>query len=122
MRRIFPLCVLLFSHAVWSQQQTYDIFTFTPPKGWKKTTADNTLVFDTVNKVKRTWGRVAILKSTASKGSLQADFQSDWQELAVKPHGVSSAPLAVDTQTIEGWKVQSGLGKFVFNKTRLHFR
>lgn len=115
MKRIFILCTLLFSHASWSQQ-TYDMLTFTPPKGWKKTTAENSLSFDTINNSKRTWSRISVLKGTASKGMPQADFDSDWQDLAVKAHGVSSAPLAIDTQTIDGWKVQSGLGKFVFNK------
>lgn len=111
------LFILLFLKVeAFAQQQTFDLLTFTPPKGWKKTTANNTVAFDTVHEARRTWSRVALWKSTTSKGSLQADFDSDWQELAVKAHGVSATPLATDTQTIEGWKVQSGLGKFVFNK------
>lgn len=115
MKYLLPLLLFLKIDAV-AQQQTYDLLTFTPPKGWKKTALNNTLSFDTVHKAKQSWCKVALWKSTTSKGSLQADFESDWQELAVKPHGVSATPLALDTQTIEGWKVQSGMGKFLFNR------
>jgi hypothetical protein len=117
MKQLALLAISIACASVLSaQQQTYDLLTFTPPKGWKKTTAENTLAFDTINKVRRTWSKVALWKSTTSKGSVQTDFESEWQELAVKPYQVSSTPLAVDTLTIDGWKVQSGLGKFVFNK------
>lgn len=102
-----------------AQKQTYDIFTFTPPKGWKKEVLENTFGLSTINNKNKTWAQIGIVKSTASKGSIDADFESEWRELIVKPYqqyGVAEQPLGLDTQSLNGWKVRTGLGKFVFNK------
>ena len=116
MKTVILFFTFIISMPAWSQQQSYDMLHFTPPKGWKKTAATNSLSFDTVNNTKKSWARIAVWKSTTSKGNLQADFESDWQDFAVKKYSVSSSPLAIDTLTVDGWKVKSGMGKFVFNK------
>ena len=54
--------------SVFSQQQTYDLITFTPPPGWTKKVMENSIVFSTTDQVKRTWAQVLIVKSTESKG------------------------------------------------------
>lgn len=101
-----------------AQQQTYDIISFTLPKGWKKENVQNALQLSTTNNKNRTWAQIGIYKSTASKGSVDADFENEWNELVVKPYqqyGVSSQPLGIDTQLVNGWKVWTGMGQFVFN-------
>lgn len=111
--------VCLFALASLAQKQKYDLFTFTPPKGWKKDSQANYVQFSTTNKTKRTWAQIGVIKSTTSKGSIDADFESEWNELIVKPYkqyGVTNQPLGIDTQTYNGWKICTGLGKFVFNK------
>lgn len=77
------------------------------------------LGFSTINTAKRSWCQLALIKSTASKGSTAADFDSEWEELVVKPYkdyGMSDQPLATDTQTLLGWQVRSSMGRFLFNK------
>jgi hypothetical protein len=98
-----------------AQQQTFDIFTFTAPKKWTKDTKENTVFFTTTDNVKRTWAQIGFVKSTASKGSIAADFESEWKELVMTRYGVQGEPLATDTQTFHGWKLYTGLGKFLFN-------
>lgn len=118
MKARFVLVFLICSSLVDAQQQTYDIFTFTPPKGWKKNNQQNFVGFSTTNNTEKTWAQVSIIKSTISKGSIEADFESEWKELVVKPYkeyGVTEQPLGIDTQTFNGWKLWTGLGKFVFN-------
>lgn len=101
--------------SVFSQQQTYDLITFTPPPGWTKKVMENSIVFSTTDQVKRTWAQVLIVKSTESKGSIENDFVSEWNEFAVRPHNVSAKPLETDAQMFNGWNLFSGMSKFFFN-------
>jgi hypothetical protein len=118
MRKGIILLFLLCSLCALSQQQTYDLISFTPPKGWKKNEKENVISLSITNKKTKSWAQISIIKSTTSKGSVDADFESEWQELIVKPYqqyGVSAQPLGIDTQSLNGWKVWTGLGQFVFN-------
>ncbi len=115
-----PICLilllLLFTQcSATAQQQTFDIFTFTPPNKWNKAAKENSLIFSTIDNSKRTWAQIDFVKSTASKGTIDADFENEWKELVMKRYGVQGEPLAIDTQTFHGWKLYTGLGKFLFN-------
>src|SRR5512145_22661 len=107
------LFFLLFHLAACAQQQSFDIFTFTPPKKWTKAAKENSLLFSTTDNSKRTWAQIDFVKSTASKGTIDADFQNEWKELVMNRYGVQGEPLATDTQTFNGWKLYTGLGKFL---------
>ncbi|HYF30216.1 MAG TPA: hypothetical protein VD993_03760 [Chitinophagaceae bacterium] len=118
MKAFVFLLLMACSLSPCAQQQTYDLITFTPPAGWKKGDLKNVISFSTTNNTTRAWAQIGIIKSTTSKGSVEADFESEWKELIIKPYqqfGVSEQPLGIDTQTFNGWKLWTGLGKFVFN-------
>lgn len=115
MKLLYIFLFLFVQCSTKAQQQTFDIFTFTPPQKWSKTSKENSLLFSVTNNSQRTWAQIDLLKKTASQGTAEADFKSEWQELVVKRYGVTSEPLAIDTQTYQGWKLYTGLGKFVFN-------
>jgi hypothetical protein len=116
MKNIFLLCVFSLPVAfVLGQKQTYDLVSYTAPKGYKKE-VNKSMTFYTVSDAeKKTWCRISIVKSTISKGSIDADFESEWQELAVRNYD-PSAPVPGEVAEAEGWKIKSGLGKFVFDK------
>jgi hypothetical protein len=119
MKNLLFAVILFIYIPSFSQQLTYDIITFTQPKGWKKENLENVLSLSTTNNKTKTWAQIGIIKSTASKGSIDTDFESEWKELIVKPYqqyNVSEQPLGVDTQSLNGWKVCTGLGQFIFNK------
>lgn len=114
--KYFILILLnLLAYAALAQEQSYDLLTFTAPRGWNKTSLENAIGFSTTDNTKQTWAQISIVKSTASKGSIENDFQSEWNELAVKPYKVSDEPISIDKQIFNGWKFWTGLGKFVFN-------
>jgi hypothetical protein len=115
MKSTYVLFFLLFHLAACAQQQSFDIFTFTPPKKWTKAAKENSLIFSTKDNSKRTWAQIDFVKSTASKGTIDADFENEWKELVMNRYGVQGEPLATDTQTFNGWKLYTGLGKFLFN-------
>jgi hypothetical protein len=118
MKARLVLILLLCNSFARAQQLNYDIVSFTPPKGWKKSSFENAIGFSTTDNKTKTWAQIGIVKSTASKGSIDADFENEWKELVVKPYqeyGVSIQPIGIDTQTFNGWKRWTGLGQFVFN-------
>lgn len=109
------MLLTLLAYTGLAQEQKYDLLTFTPPTGWTKTTMENVIGFSVSDNKKNTWAQISIVKSTASKGSIDNDFISEWKELAVKPYKVSDQPVSIDKQVFNGWKVWTGLGKFDFN-------
>ncbi|OSZ77357.1 hypothetical protein CAP36_13235 [Chitinophagaceae bacterium IBVUCB2] len=112
-RLIHLFFLLLLCGTAHSQQQTYDIFTFNAPKKWNKAAKENNLIFSITDNSNRTWAQIDLLKSTASKGSIYADFQNEWKDLVMTRYGVSGEPLTIDSNTYMGWKLYTGLGKFL---------
>ena len=123
MKKIVLFCILsLFVVAMvpvslFAQKETYDLITYSPPKEWKKEVKENSLLYTTVNKKNNSWCQVGILKSTTSKGSIDKDFDSEWQELVAKQYHPAGKPQLTEVQEANGWKVLAGVGKFVFNKS-----
>src|SRR5690606_14696034 len=85
------------------------------PAGWKKEEKGNLLAFIKTDKKKKTWCQIYILKSTASKGDIETDLQSEWQELAVKNYKLANAAAFSAVEESEGWKMKTGMEKFMFN-------
>lgn len=112
--KLFILSIaVLVSLQTAAQKQSYDIVTFSAPKGWKKSALSNATTYSVTDKAKNTWAQIIIVKSTASKGTIDADFVNEWEELVAKPYNAGQ-PLATDTVSIPGWKMASGLSQFEF--------
>ena len=52
-----------------------------------------------------------------SKGNIDRDFESEWQDLVVKTYHPSGAPQMYPEQESEGWKMKTGSAGFMFNKS-----
>lgn len=110
------LCLLVsFAATTQAQKETFDLIKFQPPANWKKETKESMLVYNTTNKKDRTWCQVAIVKSTISKGTIEQDFASEWQELVVKNYQPIEGPGEQEAQEADGWKIKTGEGKFNFS-------
>ena len=126
MKRIILFCLL---SSIWatllSQKQTFDLTNFTAPakkdarlpdgQGWKKETKENLISYTATNSKKNTWCQIGIYKSTTSKGSIEQDFESEWQLLIAAPYKITDAPQVNEVQEADGWKIKAGAGKFMFN-------
>ncbi|GAB2826226.1 hypothetical protein GCM10027043_29740 [Ferruginibacter profundus] len=97
-----------------AQKASFDIVSYTVPKGWKKEVKENFTSFTIADKKNNTWCQISIVKSTASKGDIEKDFDSEWQELIVKSYKVTDAPQVNPVQEADGWKIKAGGGKFIF--------
>ena len=116
MKKILFCCLAFIAFsAVRAQKETFDIISYTPPSGWEKAETENLLSYTITDKTTSTWCRINIVKSTVSKGSIDLDFESEWNEMIVKSYGVKETPQQNDIVEADGWKIKAGAGKFIFN-------
>lgn len=76
-----------------AQTEKYDGVIYVAPKGsgWKKETANNFLSYTHVGAGKK-WCQLLIFKRTAGKGSIEKDFESEWNDLTAKQLQIISGP------------------------------
>jgi len=107
----------IFAGSTFAQKQTFDLITYTPPQGWTKNVEENLISYTTTDSKTNTWCRILVIKSTISKGTIQADFESEWQELIVKNYNPIDKRKENAIQEAEGWKIKAGSSKFTFNNS-----
>lgn len=119
MKKLFILFLLhLFVSSAYCQQQTFDLIKYAVPAGagWKKDAKPDVIVYSNVDQGAKTWCQIALYQSTISKGSIEADLQNEWNELAAKPLQIREPMQASEIKQEEGWKIRSASGKFNFNQ------
>ncbi len=115
MSKIVLLSLLItLAGKAFAQQQTFDLITFTPPKGWTKNVEETLVSYTITDNKTKSWCRINVIKSTISKGTIEADFESEWQDLIVKNYHPTDDPEVNEIQEAEGWKIQAGKSKFTF--------
>lgn len=110
---IILFCMLLTN--LFAQKETFDLITYTPPAGWKKDVTENIINYIITNKMNNSWCQIGIIKSTISKGTIERDFESEWQDLVVKNFKPADAPQMNEVHETDGWKIKEGVAKFKFN-------
>ncbi len=117
MKTAVSFFLLLFACSSFAQQnETFDLATYTTPKGWKKTSNTNDVIsYAITNNQTGTYCQIGIYRSTGSKGNLQADFDSEWQELIVKTYKPTAIPKLVPSASENGWDAQGGAAPFEFS-------
>jgi hypothetical protein len=116
MKKILLLIlVVVISTIVQAQQQTFDIVTYTPPKGWKQEIKDNLVSYTTIDKKKKTWCQIGVYKSTPSNGDRNKDFENEWTTLAVQPFNITDTPSISELVETEGWTIRSTSAAFKNN-------
>src|SRR5690242_19427682 len=91
-----------------AQKQTYDLVSYNPPAGWKKEVKTNLTVYTMTDNKKNSWCQIFLVKSTTSKGSIEADFESEWRELAITNYKPTGTPNISEVQEADGWKIRAG--------------
>lgn len=113
---ILHLLFLLPVSSLWSQETVYDLFTFTPPEGWVKTENTGSITYSITDPKSKNWCQLILCKKLSSTGSIESDFQAEWNDLILKNYAGTGAPLQSQTEEADGWKVCTGSGKWVYNK------
>jgi hypothetical protein len=110
---IFLLAMI--TNLLFAQREVYDFVSYTPPKGFTKEVKANTYTCYTgTNKQKKSYCRIFVMLSTASKGGIKEDFDSEWQELVVKNYSLTEGPQITEMPDTNGWKIIKGIGKYSF--------
>ena len=113
---ILLLCFNASIANVFAQQQTFDLTTFTPPNAWKEEVkAGSHTSYSIINQENKTYCQIFIMLSTASKGGIKEDFESEWQTLVAKQYGITDSALLTEPITENGWQVLGGVGFFTSN-------
>jgi len=99
---------LFAAQPIFGQTETIDIVQYTPPKGWAKTFKEGAVVFTDINKTTNAFCVLTVYASTASTGSPQRDFASEWSQLVVKPFKADGNPTTQVQTTPEGWQATVG--------------
>lgn len=113
MKKLF---VFLFfcstGNVVLSQQQIFDLATFTPPKGWKKQNTEAVMQFTKEDPAKGTHCLITLYKAIPGKPGSKENFDLAWETLVKEMVTVSVVPQMQPVETENGWEVQSGFAPF----------
>ncbi len=119
MKKIMLFSVFCTSVAIsFAQKETYDLATYIPPVNWKKEVTDFAVGYSRANNKDTSWCRITVYKSFASKGSIDLDFNSEWQILIANPYQTTSPSQINKTQEAAGWKIKAGAGSFTFKNKK----
>jgi len=99
------LITALLSLQTFSQTETFDIASYTPPKDWKKDAKQGVVNYTNANETTGRFCIITIYASTVSTGDPDKDFKIDWKELVVTPFKAEANPETETQTTEDGWKV-----------------
>ena len=104
--------------ASFAQKQTFDISTYTPPKGWKQTKTENAIQFTKEDATTGDYCLITLYKSIPGKPDSKENFDMAWKTLVKEMVTVSSAPEMQPAVSENGWEVQSGYSPFESNGSK----
>ncbi len=104
------LCTLVGN--IFAQQQTFDITTFTPPKGWKKQPAETAIQFTKEDAAKGTYCLITLYKAVPGTANSKENFDLAWTSIVKEMVSVSTAPEMQEVTTENSWETQSGYAPF----------
>lgn len=103
---------ILFPFCCFSQKEKFDITTYTPVKGWKKTQQKDFVQFSKEDKSKGAYCVITLYKAVDAAGDAKTNFNTAWDALVKETLGVTGAPTMQDAIQEKEWEVQSGHGNF----------
>ena len=115
MMKSLVLVALSVCPAAAQQRVSNDMISYLPPPaGWQKDVKAKT--FTSYGIVEgRKYCQIFVLLGTNSKGSIAADFESDWQGSIVGSYAVNGPPQVTETATEPGWQARTGVGSFEYS-------
>ena len=103
------VCIYLLSFTqsnnCFSQTETFDIVTYTPPKDFKKDAKQGVVNYTNVNAATGGFCVIAMFASTVSTGNSENDFKREWKSLVETPYKAEANPKTETLKTDDGWEV-----------------
>ena len=105
-------CFYVLTATSYAQKKTFDISTFTPPKGWKQQVGKDAIQLSKEDAAKGTYCLITLYKSVQATAEAKANFDMAWASLVKEMVTVSAAPEMQPAATENGWEAQSGYATF----------
>jgi hypothetical protein len=112
MKKILTALLILSNLVMVAQQQTFDITTYTAPKGWTKNTTENSIQFAKEDTAKGTYCIIVLLKAIPGTADSKANFDAAWETVVKEAATISTPPEMQPPATENGWEAQSGYAPF----------
>ena len=94
------------------QKQTFDIATYTPPKGWKREATDAAVQFIHQDSVKGTYCIIMLMKSLPGTSVPKQNFDTAWQTLVKEIVTPLQEPKMEPSTVEKGWSLEYGAAPF----------
>ena len=113
MKKLFLFYFLfVFVATSFGQKETFDLTTYTAPKGWKKQATESSVQFTKENAVTGTYCAISLFKALPASGNAKENFDLTWTSVVKEMVTVSTAPEMQPAETENGWETQSGYAPF----------
>jgi len=107
------IAILLLSFNGLAQKQTYDIVSYTVPKGWQSQQAEGGVQLFITDAKTGGYAIAIVTKGMPSSGSAENDFSNQWKSLLVNTVNSITEPVKIEPVQDEGWEIHSGNGNYV---------
>jgi hypothetical protein len=108
MKKLLIITIIaLNALSVFAQTQKYDIYSYTPPKGWEAQNGSSAKVFTKIDKAKNSLGIIMLYPSIDSSGDANEDFKYVWKQIVQDSFGASANP-EIETGEQNGFTVVNG--------------
>jgi hypothetical protein len=104
--------ILLSTADLFAQQETFDLATYTPLKGWKKDVTENAIQFTNEDPAKNTYCIITLLKSVPGTTDAKNNFDATWSTVVKEMVTVLAAPEMQPASSENGWDTHSGYAPF----------
>ncbi len=112
MKTICTLSLLFVFCFCYAQPQTFDITTYTAPKGWKKQSTESAVQLSKEDAAKGTYCMITLMKAIPGTSDAKENFNAAWEAVVKEMVTVSAAPEMQPSSKEDGWEAQSGYAPF----------
>lgn len=113
MKKISSCLLFFFSLTyVTAQKENFDLSSYTPPKSWKKQSAETAVQFTKEDAAKGTYCMITLFKAVQGSTSSKENFEMAWTSIVKEMVTVANAPEMQAPATENGWEAQSGFAPF----------
>ena len=92
--------------------ETFDLATFSAPKGWQKQTGADAVQFSIEDKTSGAFCLILLFRSVPGLGSSKENFDAAFETIVKEAVTVSSAPEMEPAENKDGWEILTGAAAF----------
>jgi hypothetical protein len=101
--------VLLIAGQAFAQTQTFDMVTYTPPKGWSATKGADQVQFSKEDKASSGIALITVYRSVDAGTDPRANFNTAWEALVNDTLKTNTKPQNADREVKDGWAIEGGM-------------